>query len=339
MKKLLLLIALFTLGLTTTYAQDTDKKEKKVVIVKKKIDENGKEVVEKTEASGAEADELIKKMEEELDMDLEGTDIDIEIEDGDKKVIKKVKKESMVIEKSSTSGEKEEKQIRIKIDSDDDVDVDQMIEEMMGDMDEKDGHIKVMVKKDGDKTMKKVHKDHMIIKKSKTSSAKGEKTVTVDVEGDGDEQEYTIKIKGDDGEEKVMKWKGDGEMPAEMMEHLGEEGMIKIDVDEEGDGEEKVFVVKVEAEDEDIPETKVRMGVQLLDNGNQVTIEDVVENSPAAVAGLQSGDIITEINENYVPSYKGLMEQLAERSPGDVIKVRYIRNGKAATTNLTLAMK
>ena len=68
-------------------AQETKKEEKKVVIVKKTVDDNGKVTEIRKEASGAEADELLKEMK------ADGQDIEIDIEmDEDGKTEKRIEK-------------------------------------------------------------------------------------------------------------------------------------------------------------------------------------------------------------------------------------------------------
>ena len=57
-----LLALLFCLGFMSTINSYGQEKTKKVVIVKKTVDKNGKTVTERKEASGVEADILIKEL-------------------------------------------------------------------------------------------------------------------------------------------------------------------------------------------------------------------------------------------------------------------------------------
>lgn len=62
----------------------------------------------------------------------------------------------------------------------------------------------------------------------------------------------------------------------------------------------------------------------------------VVAGSPAANAGLKSGDIITKINEESVGTQGSLSTILGEYQPGDKITIMYLRDGKEQTAAVTL---
>ena len=73
-----------------------------------------------------------------------------------------------------------------------------------------------------------------------------------------------------------------------------------------------------------------------LKNLNGVYVMGAGKNSSAAEAGLQEGDVITEINGAKVNTSSQLQEQVARFRPGDKIKVTYLRDEKARTTTATL---
>jgi serine protease Do len=73
-----------------------------------------------------------------------------------------------------------------------------------------------------------------------------------------------------------------------------------------------------------------------LRNANGVLINSVREASSAKDAGLESGDVITQINDVKIGSVSQLQEQVARYRPGDKVKVGYERNGKFRTTTATL---
>ena len=270
MKKILiLLVGIFLIGMTPSQAQTT--KEVKKVIIKKKVDKDGKVSVETIEAEGDEADALIKKMKE--DGELEGIDIEM---DGNKKVVKKTMKK---------------------------------------------GNVQIIKSKGADKEMK----------------MEKEIKVKVTADGDGEEKIYVIKIDDGDGE-KVMEWKGDGEMPEEMKKHL-KDGNMEIHMDEDHEGGEHSVMVFVGEEDEDMPEVNVRMGVELSPSKSNVKVMNVMADSAAEKAGLKSGDIITEIDGFHIGNYKNLMERLSQHKAGDKISVRYIRDNKASTAEVELKGK
>lgn len=62
----------------------------------------------------------------------------------------------------------------------------------------------------------------------------------------------------------------------------------------------------------------------------------VVSNSPAARAGIKSGDVITKVNDQAVGTQGGLSSILGGYKPGDKVTLTYLRNGKTHTTTATL---
>jgi serine protease Do len=63
----------------------------------------------------------------------------------------------------------------------------------------------------------------------------------------------------------------------------------------------------------------------------------VVAGSPAAVAGLKNGDIITKVNDKKVVLGKGLASLLAQYLPGDKVDLTLLRDGKEQKISITLA--
>ena len=62
----------------------------------------------------------------------------------------------------------------------------------------------------------------------------------------------------------------------------------------------------------------------------------MVPGGPAANAGLQAGDIITAIEGKPVTSTNDLAAITLTKRAGDTVKVQYTRDGKQATTTVTL---
>ena len=71
-------------------------------------------------------------------------------------------------------------------------------------------------------------------------------------------------------------------------------------------------------------------------SGEGVRLDDVRSATPAARAGLRTGDIITRVNEEPIDGMRGYSEALKKLAPGDEIRVRYLRDGveKTATTQV-----
>ena len=82
--------------------------------------------------------------------------------------------------------------------------------------------------------------------------------------------------------------------------------------------------------------TRGYLGVYLQDEEGKVKITGVEDNSAAKVAGLQEGDIITEINDKKISTYDDVIDFMNESKPGETVKIIYERNGKINTTNATL---
>lgn len=62
----------------------------------------------------------------------------------------------------------------------------------------------------------------------------------------------------------------------------------------------------------------------------------VASGSPAAEAGLQTNDIILKINDETIGEDGGLSSIIGQYRPGDTVTITYLRDGKEATTKLTL---
>jgi len=157
-----LLICFGFFSISSSFGQE---ETKKVIVVKKIIDENGKTTTHREEATGKDADALIKKLKE--DGSLEGVDIEIEIEkakesgSSTKSVL-----EDITIEKSIENGKEVTK---YKIET------------------EENGEKKVMIWKSDDgeipeELAKKL--EHIDIK---TSGTKDGKNVMIIIDAEGDE--------------------------------------------------------------------------------------------------------------------------------------------------------
>ena len=70
-----------------------------------------------------------------------------------------------------------------------------------------------------------------------------------------------------------------------------------------------------------------------------VFVSGVLKNSAAADAGLKEGDIIIEMDSKNLSSASELLEIIATKTPGDEVKVFYIRDGKQEEANMKLKNK
>ena len=67
-----------------------------------------------------------------------------------------------------------------------------------------------------------------------------------------------------------------------------------------------------------------------------VYIRTIAPNSPAAQAGLQSGDIMIAIDDKAILTYDEMNEIKNSHKVGDTITIKFVRNGSTQTTQLTL---
>lgn len=65
-------------------------------------------------------------------------------------------------------------------------------------------------------------------------------------------------------------------------------------------------------------------------------ISEVVENGPAAKAGITKGDVITKINEGQVLNSSDLVRELYKYNVGDKITVTFVRDGQTHEVQTTL---
>lgn len=73
-----------------------------------------------------------------------------------------------------------------------------------------------------------------------------------------------------------------------------------------------------------------------IDYGALIAPGGIVAGGPAANAGLQAGDIITEINGDRIDSNNPLGSKIQSFNPGDSITVTYLRNDKESKTKVKL---
>ncbi|MDE6692969.1 MAG: Do family serine endopeptidase [Muribaculaceae bacterium] len=67
-----------------------------------------------------------------------------------------------------------------------------------------------------------------------------------------------------------------------------------------------------------------------------IYVAGVEDGSAAQEGGLAEGDVIISINDHKTPTFALLQEALAKCSPGDVVKVEFIRDGKTMQKKVTM---
>jgi formylglycine-generating enzyme required for sulfatase activity/membrane-associated protease RseP (regulator of RpoE activity) len=86
------------------------------------------------------------------------------------------------------------------------------------------------------------------------------------------------------------------------------------------------------------PELAQAMGKTAMEKDLKgMVISAVMPDSPAAKAGLKQEDVIVAVDDQPVGSMKVLREIIAQSSPGAKVKVKFVRAGKPAEMEITLA--
>ena len=81
-----------------------------------------------------------------------------------------------------------------------------------------------------------------------------------------------------------------------------------------------------------------QLGVQITDaQSGGALISSVSSGSPAAKAGLKSGDVVTQVDNTPISSADDLAAAIRTHTPGDVVTIHYTRSGQQHTARATLA--
>lgn len=84
-------------------------------------------------------------------------------------------------------------------------------------------------------------------------------------------------------------------------------------------------------------ENKALLGVATEKDEKGARIVEINPGTPAEKCGLQKDDIITAINGYNISNPENLYNEVGKYQPEDKIKIDYLRNGEAKTTNARLA--
>jgi len=207
---------------------------------------------------------------------------------------------------------------------------------------------------------KTIDKDGNVVIKKVVKEGKEAKHYIKEIEIEKEVQkENSIRIvkKDENGNEEVMEWSGSGEMPEDfekwMIDEDGDyevkiQGQKNIVVSVDEDGEEKHVEVTVQGLDTEADEMlffsddmkvkvfskdrerKAQLGVMFEETTDSkgVLITEIIEDSAAEKAGLQSGDVITKINDAKITDPESLINQVKDREAGEVIELSFLRNGE-----------
>lgn len=73
-----------------------------------------------------------------------------------------------------------------------------------------------------------------------------------------------------------------------------------------------------------------------LDEDEGVMINQVIDDSPAAKAGLEDGDVILEFNGKTIDDYADLTKAVRATAPGDMVDLRILHDGKRQTKQVEM---
>ena len=288
-----------------TFAQKKKETEstKKVVIVKKIKDKDGKVKVERIEKEGKEAEKYLKELDikgadgQSIDLDIEIDGDEIIMSDGKKKRIEIIEIDD--IDELSDELKKELKDLDIEIEI-----LDDEIEKII---DIKDFGGSEMIFVEDDENV-----EHLNINKNN--------------------DETTIEVKTKDGKKEKFKYKG--EMPNDVRKKLEAMGVKVGAAGNFPHRKMRTHVVTASNHDPDKGFLGVIMDDEKSDLG--VKIDEVVEGSGAEKAGLKGGDIITSIDGKKVSNSNELIDALKGKKANDEVKISYIRG--EATNKVTATL-
>jgi serine protease Do len=72
-------------------------------------------------------------------------------------------------------------------------------------------------------------------------------------------------------------------------------------------------------------------------NAAGALVGDLSPNGPASKSGLRGGDVIVEFDGKPVQTPKQLTDLIADTPVGRTVKLKFLRDGRAQTTSITLA--
>ena len=298
--------------------------KKKVVVVKKTIDEDGEVVLEKIIAEGKEAEDLLEEIHSD---EAQHQDVDIHIDqdfdfDFDFDFEEVEEQEDVMIWKGEHSSD--HRNIEVDVKESDGVKVIRI---------QKDGEAPRVIELAGDEEMSDEMREQLeeegVFIHDDNRSEKGNnwisKIANINVDLDEKDGEKVIRIKKIvDGEEEVQEYRINGDVPEDLSGRLAEirtRGFNWHDDDRRSERKGNCAA----------------LGVYVETHGDeQVEIQSIIGGSGAEEVGMQEDDIITMIDGQPIKTYADLNKTLNQYEPGDVVSVSYDREGTVVTVDVEL---
>ncbi|HYH74069.1 MAG TPA: trypsin-like peptidase domain-containing protein [Nocardioides sp.] len=82
--------------------------------------------------------------------------------------------------------------------------------------------------------------------------------------------------------------------------------------------------------------THARLGIRISDDEAGARIVEVTEGSTAAEAGIETGDVITAIDDQRITGSDSLVATIRSYRPGDSVTVTWLRDGQSQEADVTL---
>ncbi|MCA8938110.1 MAG: PDZ domain-containing protein, partial [Planctomycetes bacterium] len=79
------------------------------------------------------------------------------------------------------------------------------------------------------------------------------------------------------------------------------------------------------------PASRPMLGVRMMQNVDEPTVENVVKDSTAETMGIESGDIIKKLDDHSIASMQDLLDALDTKTAGDDVTIVVERNGEEKT--------
>lgn len=210
--------------------------------------------------------------------------------------------------------------------------------------DKKEITIKIMKEVDG--KMTEVNKTFTDINDPELQQLLQDNQIDIDVDNEeitSGETQMKIKVKEKDGKQNkqvIIKKSRSGDDVFMMdSDQFDDSNMIWIEEDDTEQAPKAFFGVMAGME----RSIEIIDGERRVENSNEtesgMRINKIIEGSGAEEAGLLAEDIIISVDKVDIDSIDDLIDLMAEKSPGDKVKVKYLRAGKSMKTSVTLGEK
>ena len=102
------------------------------------------------------------------------------------------------------------------------------------------------------------------------------------------------------------------------------------------DSKEKLEFTKTQDNSGDSPRFTVTLGVvpDYLYDGEGMRLDGVTDGKPAAMAGMQKGDVVIKMGDSTIVDMMSYMRALSAFTPGDETTVQYERGDQISTVKV-----